>query len=152
MTCPQPIIPQDSERRYNADRRRRPTPMVSCYLFTGRRRANRRQIEQQAGYYVDRHRPGLVLLVIGILLLGALDVCFTYKLLQAGGAELNPMMDFCINLGWGYCAIFKFLLMGTGLFTLLAHQNFLKMWRFIGGVGAFYGLLIIYQIFLLSRI
>ena len=152
MTCSKPAIPKLQEQRYNSDRRRRPTPMISRYLFTGRRRANRRLANQPAGYYVDRPRPELVLLVIAILLLGALDIWFTYKLMQAGGKELNPMMDFCINLGWGYCATFKFLLMGTGLFILLAHQNFLKIWRFIGGVGIFYSLLIIYQIFLLSRI
>jgi hypothetical protein len=144
-----PPIPAD--RRRLKDRRRRPTPMISRYLFIGSRRVNRRWEDRQGGYYVDRPCRELITLALLIILLGVLDAILTLKLLRAGGVELNPLMNLCLSWGWGYCLLLKFALTGLGLFVLVLHQNFFRMQRIVSSVGVFYGLLIIYQAFLLIQ-
>ncbi len=144
--------PAAAESRQPKDRRRRTTPMISSYLFIGSRRANRRLSDPQTNYYVDRPGKKLLISALLIILLGVFDVIFTYKLLIAGGSELNPLISFCLSLGWGYCISFKLMLTIVGLSILLLHQNFFRMQRIMGSVGAFYISLFSYQIFLLSQI
>jgi hypothetical protein len=137
------------EQRLVKDRRRRPTPMISRYLFIGSRRANRRLSDPQTRYYVDRPCLGLILIALAIIVLGGLDAFFTHELLKGSVIEWNPLMNFFLSLGWACCLFFKFVLTVAGLFVLLVHQNFFKMQRIMGSVSFLYILLIAYEVVLL---
>ena len=144
--------PTPADCRRANDRRQRSTPMISRYLFVGRRWANRRQSDPQTEYYVDRPHKWLIVLVLFVVLLGTLDALFTFKLLIEGGTEMIPLINFYLDIGWGYCMFFKFVLTIVGLLVLLLHQNFFRMRRVIISMGIFYALLTAYQAFLLLTI
>ncbi len=154
----EPIRPNSAEslseafwekHRSGKDRRKRPTPMISRYLFVGRRRSNRRRCDREKGYYVDRPRQGLVSLALLIIFSGVLDAYFTYELFGQGAVEANPIINFCLDMGWGYCLAIKFVLTSLALLILVVHQNFFKMERLMGSICFYYALLVLYQVFAL---
>ncbi len=132
-------------KRYIKDRRKRPTPMLSRYTFVGRRRTNRRSTDPQTNYYVDRPKMGLLITALLIIVCGGVDAYFTYRILYLGGAEINPIINYCLGRGWPFCIAVKLLLTGFGLTILVLHQNFYKMHRVVYSVGVFYMLLNTYQ-------
>jgi hypothetical protein len=87
------------ERRLGSDRRRRPTPMLSRYVFRGGRRRAVRRAEEREGSFVDVHGPGTLLVVLAIVALNVLDAWFTLLFLSHGGEELNPFVQAVLDLG-----------------------------------------------------
>jgi hypothetical protein len=116
-----------SDRRAGPDRRARPTPFLSRYWLTGRRKGGRRDSER-ANVYVDRYSRSELALVIGVLVLSMLDMFFTLIHLQAGGTEANPIMAW--TLAWGGEGAFKAVKVATtiiALAVLLIHIRFQRV-------------------------
>jgi hypothetical protein len=82
------------------DRRARPTPMLSRFTLQGRRASLRRIDDRRKGGYVDRYGSGLLLLVLLILTLTSLDVISTALILNAGGREVSPVLNYALG-HWG---------------------------------------------------
>jgi hypothetical protein len=139
----------NSEQRTGPDRRRRPTPWLSRYTFTGRRRAVPRRAGDSTAIYVDRLGGGLSLILASILLFQCLDGGFTLLHLSQGGRELNPLMDYLIQRGsWAFLGI----KLGTaviGLFLLGIHKNFRWVKEGIGVLFLLYAGVIGYHVLLL---
>ncbi len=131
------------------DRRRNPTPCISKYTLVGSRRKNRRLNDKYHNYYVDVVDHKLAKMVVLIFSLSALDALLTLILLSRGASELNPIIEYYLNLGNSYFFLFKLAITGIGLLTLLIHQNFILVKRIIEGICGFYLLLVTYQVTLL---
>lgn len=81
-----------------ADRRVRPTPLLSRHWLRGRRRGARRADEGR-GQYVDRYRPAELALCAWLLVASLADLGLTALHLEAGGAEANPLMAWFLDAG-----------------------------------------------------
>ena len=105
-----------------ADRRVSPTPMVSRYLFIGRRRSGRRDGETER-VYVDRPGPWAVTAFALVTGLSVLDAFLTLDLLSRGGKEANPVMLAALSLGNGPFVFLKtgVTVLGAGFLSL--HKN-----------------------------
>lgn len=136
-----------TEHRSTADRRQRPTPFLSKYMFIGRRRQNRRATDPKLGYYVDRYGLRSILAVAAIFLLCAADGMFTIYHLRRYATEVNPLMNFALSLGTAYFLIFKYGLTIVGIFFLLTHKNFLFARIATIGIIVLYVLLLGYHIY-----
>lgn len=90
----------DGERREVMDRRQRPTPMFSRYVFWGGRRRHVRRIEERDGAFVDIHGPWALLVVLAVVALNLLDAFFTLLFLSHGGTELNPLVQLVLESEW----------------------------------------------------
>ena len=86
-------------RRSRSDRRRRPTPMWSYHSIFGGRRGTVRRADEREGAFVDVHGPRLFLLILAIVALNVLDAWFTLLFLSYGGSELNPAVQFVLDVG-----------------------------------------------------
>jgi hypothetical protein len=139
----------ESQRDRGADRRRRPTPIVSRYILVGRRRGFRRDGEG-LNAYVDRHGWRIAATLVGILVLCVLDALFTLLCIQKGGGELNPLMRRAIEAGVGPFIAIKCGLTIAGIIFLALHKNFRFVRGVIGGVFFFYALLLGYHLYLAS--
>lgn len=93
-----------ADRRGAPDRRRRPTPILSRYLFVGRRRGGRRDGER-LDIYVDRFRWHEWALILGVGGLATADWWWTLQHLERGVPEANPLMAGV--LAWGGTAAFS---------------------------------------------
>jgi hypothetical protein len=104
------------------DRRRRPTPMLSRWLLSGRRRGGRREGERRH-VYVDR--PGFWALAgfFLILTLSILDAAFTLALLRRGATEANPVMQATLHLGDGAFVFIKTVVTAAAAGFLCLHKN-----------------------------
>ncbi len=119
--------PEEANPRLAVDRRARPTPVISRFWLTGRRRGGRRDGESE-NIYVDRYTPFEVSLAIGILILSILDMVFTVMHLNAGGTEANPVMAWMLSAG-GQPLFMAVKIVSTlvGLFVLLIHVRFRRV-------------------------
>ena len=133
------------ERRHAADRRGRPTPMWSRYALAGGRRRTIRRVDERAGAFVDVHGPRLLLLVLAIVALNLLDAWFTLLFLAHGGKELNPLVQFVLDLTphpWPF-VLLKTLGIGAACAFLAVAKNFRSarfgLWFVLAGYGALLG-------------
>ena len=112
----------DDPSRGPPDRRRQPTPMLSRYLFLGRRKGGRRGGETER-IYVDR--PGVsVIAACGLVTaLSILDAFLTLDVLAKGGEEANPLMLAALSLGTGAFVILKTCVTVLGAGFLCLHKN-----------------------------
>ncbi len=114
-------LPHPDRRKQN--RRSKPTsPLTTPSLF-GKRKNIRRDEDLLTQPYVDLYSFSSVLSVLVTLILSVTDAIFTLKLISLGGSELNPFMDFFLQMGPFPFLIVKYLLTGTCLIIFLVHKN-----------------------------
>jgi hypothetical protein len=106
------------------DRRRRPTPMLSRWLFVGRRRAGRREGERLF-VYVDRPGGWVIAAFLVLLGLSILDAAFTLSLLRmgVGAEEANPAMKAALHLGDSPFVLIKTAVTAVAAGFLCLHKN-----------------------------
>lgn len=137
-----------SDRR-GAERRKRPTPILSRYTFFGGRRAGDRRGFGRDGQYVDRYPTGLAVSLVAIGLLCAIDAVFTLLYMQKGGEEANPVMKALIDAtGPRNFLVFKCVVTNLGLVVLCLHKNFRFVRPVIGALLFVYCALFAYHIYL----
>lgn len=107
------------------DRRNKPTPWLSRYsFFGGRRRSGGRRDGEDLNVFVDLYGPRLFLAGMLVLVLNFLDAWFTIVFLSHGGQELNPAMDYVLQIGvWPFVFV-KSLGIGICVVVLTITKNF----------------------------
>jgi hypothetical protein len=139
-----------AERRWQTDRRVRPTTFWSILRVHGRRKQFRRAGEACSAY-VDCPSQGAVGLLFFVLAASALDALCTLLFLQRGGKEANPFMALVLSYGQMPFVGIKMALTGIGAWLLVAHYYFPMAYRgLLGLAGGYIGLLLIHAIILLS--
>lgn len=117
------------DRRNLSDRRARPTPPLSRYIFKGRRRRSRRAGDAGRAY-VDRYEFRYLLIISVILVLCMADAYLTLTLMRFGGRELNPFMLAFMNKNIGLALAAKYLFTVFCMIFFLVHKNF----KFLGRI------------------
>ncbi len=141
-------------RRTKRDRRIKPTAFFSKYSLLGRRKNNRRITDPSQNYYVDRYGDKSIIAFIIILILCMIDAKITILILEAGGREINPIMDWALSLGVTWFQIIKFTITGICLFFLIIHKNFVILGGLINvrtvvtAILILYSALVIYELFI----
>src|SRR5262245_14931609 len=133
-----PLQGQAQGQRRVVDRRQRPTPLFSKYLFVGRRRGGRRAGETDR-IYVDRPGAWLTVAFVLLVVLSLIDAYLTLDVLARGGGEANPVMSAALRLGqFGFVAL-KTLVTILGAGFLVLHKNWrlgrLCLWLALLGYG-----------------
>ena len=123
--------------------------LVSPRRFTGRRSADRRFP------VLDRFESGVGFLAIGLMILSVMDSIFTLTLIANGGTEINPFMNWLLQINVALFVGVKMFLTGVSAMLLVAMSNVLVFKRFrarsvlAGALGLYCGL-IVYELGLLS--
>ncbi len=144
---------KNSQQRTEKDRRKTPTPFFGRNTLRGRRMQARRG-DENSNYYVDRYEYKYLFLILGLVLLSILDAYFTLNILQGGGIELNPLMEFLISRNSKLFLGVKVFLTAFCILFFLIHKNFyifgrLRMSAILNTVFLLYITLIIYEIYLI---
>ncbi|MCA9726483.1 MAG: hypothetical protein KC729_02300 [Candidatus Eisenbacteria bacterium] len=135
--------------RRGPDRRRRPTPLLSRYTFTGRRRHNRRGDDPASGYYVDWVEGNYRSAVIAVGIFIALDALATLEILSRGGSEANPLMARLLGHSVWTFLIVKFAGAFLAIAVLAIHRHFPNIRRLGALLLAAYGSIALYHLLLL---
>lgn len=141
---------ENFDKRILRDRRKQPTPLLSRYIFLGRRGSFRRNTDRERGGYVDRYSSGLFSILILILALNILDAIFTIIVLDHRGWELNPLVRSAIQIYGDKFWIWKFGIVSGSLIVLCLHSKFRRVKTIIMAVCSIYTLVVLYQIFLIT--
>lgn len=135
------------ERRFQKDRRSKPTQLISRYTFIGRRKRARR-VGELDNYYVDKYESHLAILIGLIIVFCVLDVFFSLKIERHGGVEWNYLMSFFMGKNLALSIILKIIITIVCAFFLLIHKNF-KLFRFIKAPFFIYLIFTIYLLLIL---
>ena len=145
-----------AERRQDEDRRRHSLRTLTYCGMRGRGR--RHQVRRSDhSYYLDRYEPRLVMTGLLVLFLSCLDALFTLSLLSKGAYEANHLMAALLELGTHPFVITKVAITAAGVLFLLMHSHF-RILRVTSGkrmlevLAGVYGLLIIWELFLMRTI
>lgn len=147
----------DIDRRTQADRRQEPTSPWRAFPPIGQRMQNRRADEQRRSYFVDRFSSAAFIVVLMLVIASIVDAVLTIQLLEAGGTEINPLMDRLIQHGVLPFFLVKYLLTVSGLPLLLIFKNFrlfgtrLRAGYLIPVAVTMYAVLIGYQLVLVRQ-
>jgi hypothetical protein len=140
---------EERDKRILQDRREGPTPRWSRYTFFGRRRIFRRKSDQEKSGYIDRYSRILFFLMALILGLNILDSLFTMMILDLGGEGFNPFVRSFIELHGDMFWTWRFVIVSVALTVLYLHRGFIIVRRVIICVGLVYGVIVIYQMYLI---
>ncbi len=108
-----------SERRMRLERRHRRLWSIAYGSFNPRRRSIRRTDGHHV-QFVDWHRPHLLGVALGIILLCSIDAFLTLTLISQGASELNPVMAHLLYRDIAIFAVGKMFMTGVGVLTLVA--------------------------------
>jgi hypothetical protein len=114
----------NENRRSLPDRREEPTGPWDALPPAGMRMRARRAEEHARPYFVDRFPPLLLVAIVLLLTASVADAVITIRLVNAGGTEVNPLMDQLMKQGLLPFVVGKFLLTAVGLPLLLIFGNF----------------------------
>ena len=132
-----------------ADRRGRPTPMLSRYSLFGRRKDIRRDEDKGKHIYVDRYSARTLIFILAILLLGIADAILTlYHIENNQAKELNPIMDFFLRISPDIFFNVKYIVTALCLLILCLHKNLPIVRYLLAGVFVVYLIIIINHVYL----
>lgn len=140
---------KESERRVLKNRRIRPTPLLSRFTFSGRRRTFRRKADRQGGGYIDRYSSELFFFLILIAGLNVLDALFTMTILDFGGWEINPVVASVISLYGDKFWVWKFAVVSVSLVLLCLHSKFRVVKAVILGITVIYIGIVLHELALI---
>ncbi len=135
----------DTEQRRKRDRRGQFRPF-NIYAISGRRQGQRRAKEtsfSDSERREDAYPPGLLFVTLAILLLCALDAHNTLTILNLGGTEVNPLMDFLIQTDLHLFVAGKFALTGLGILLFVGYHH-VRLWKLLKVRYILYALLVVY--------
>ena len=153
QAAPAPEVVGPHQRR-GGDRRKRPTPMWSRYVFFGGRRRHIRREEEREGAFVDVHGPGVFVVILAIVGLNLLDAWFTLLFLSHGGKELNPVVQYVLEFEshpWPF-VILKTLGIGAACMFLAMTRNFTAARYGLWTVFLGYSALLSWHLYLLKML
>jgi hypothetical protein len=117
-----PIEAEEDNRRVPVDRRRRQTPMISRFLFRGRRKSGRRPGDEEFSY-VDRPGGWILAAFTALVGLSVLDAWYTLDLLKKGATEANPVMRVALEISDEAFVVIKTVITVVGAGFLSLHKN-----------------------------
>jgi hypothetical protein len=133
------------ERRSLADRRARPTTLVSALRWQGRRKGFRRAGEGHRAY-VDCLAGRIVGLAVLVCVSSVLDALLTLLHLEDGGCEANPLMYMALAHGPTLFIALKLSITCVAAWFLAAHQQFPLAYRVLHGLALGYGVILHYHL------
>jgi hypothetical protein len=113
-------------KRLSVDRRMRKIPPLKYLLFGGRRTGARRQRDKKGLVWGDTYDPKILIIILSIITLSLVDGFFTLFLIGHGASEVNPIMNYFLDLNpWAFMfAKFVFTCSGLICMLVLSHTDF----------------------------
>ena len=118
-----------TDRRNQRSERRVSNHKTAVQAIYRRRRKNVRRVSDSiSGVYVDTHERHLWYISTGLMLLCVLDAFFTTILITYGSEELNPLLDYLLQIDMSLFLAAKFLVTGLCISFLVLHKHH-RLWN-----------------------
>jgi len=141
-------------RRQSGERRSYSLKTLSCCLVSPRRFNGRRSSDRRFPV-LDQFENSIGFFAVGLMVLSVMDSIFTLTLIANGGTEVNPFMNWLLQIDVLVFVSVKMLLTGLAAVLLVAMSNVMLFKRFRArsilavALGLYCGL-IVYELGLLS--
>ena len=147
----------DDCRRQRAERRINKRKAALNAVYRKRRRSIRRDTDSLNGIYVDAHEPQIGVLSTGLMLLCVFDAFFTTILISHGSEELNPILNFLLQIDLSLFLAVKFFITGACITFLVMHKhhrllNIVSCYHLLVASVVIYSLLIFYELSMLRML
>lgn len=140
-----------NEARDQVDRRHNYFRSFLYSFFMRRRKIMRRSTDTPTNVYVDVHDSSTVFLFTVVIIFCVTDAMLTLFILDNGGKEINPFMNYLLSKDVMMFFWIKFTLTSLGMLFLVSHKYFV-FYRFFRGfhliktIFALYLTLIVYEV------
>jgi len=136
------------DKRYGADRRGKPTPLLSRYAITGgRRKAARRKHDARKHIFVDVYDTRLFVAIFALLVMNVLDGFLTLLLIEGNiVSEANPFMAFWLDYGHAPFFWIKYTIMAVSALIFCVFKNFIFSNVALGGSILIYASVLVYEL------
>lgn len=114
-------------------------------LYRNRRASIRRSTDIATNVYFDKHEPWFAYLALGIILMSIADAYFTLYILERGGEELGPFVNYLIQQSEILFFVIKHFITAIAVLFVLMHKNFI-IFKYFSGYHGLYLMLISYVI------
>lgn len=147
----------ESNKRSGKDRRKLAIFNMRMLAGNGNRRIIRRQEDKGRLFFVDHYSPMLFVTIIAVLFLCVLDALLTLYLLNHGAYEINPIMEYLLNIGPYAFYIAKYALTIISAFGLLllrgvVIQKFnITVQALLYFVAGIYLIVVVWELYLFSK-
>lgn len=120
-------------------------------VYRRRRKSIRRASDNLNNIYIDTHEPRLLVLSTALMLLCVLDAFFTTILLNHGSEELNPILEYLLQIDLSLFLAAKFVVTGLCIGFLVLHKhhrllNTISCYHLLIGSVVIYALLVCYEL------
>ena len=144
-------------RRQRVERRVNNRKAALHAVYSKRRRSIRRDTDSFNGSYVDAHEPQIGVLSAGLMLLCVFDAFFTTILIRHGSEELNPILNYLLQIDLSLFLAAKFFITGASITFLVMHKhhrllNIVSCYHLLIASVVIYTLLIFYELSMLSML
>lgn len=114
---------EDINRRSGRDRRIGNLPSIKSLRYH-RRKGIRREEDTHRFIYFDQYSVKIFVTIVAILFLSIIDALLTLFLIDHGASEMNPIMDYYLQLGPFAFIFAKYLFTSFSLIILLVFGNY----------------------------
>ncbi|WP_455376684.1 DUF5658 family protein [Kaarinaea lacus] len=126
-------------------------------VYRKRRKSVRRANDSLSNMYVDTHEPQIWYLSTGLMLLCVFDAFFTTILIRHGSEELNPILNYLLQIDLTLFLAAKFFLTGLSITFLVMHKhhrllNTVSCYHLLIASVVIYMLLIFYELSMLRML
>lgn len=151
------VVKELSESRQGIERRKRIFRSFIYSFFRRRRQHVRRDEESFHNTYVDIHEPRIFIIFSLTVLLSAIDAMLTLFIISNGGEEINPVMQYLLEIDITTFFWAKFFMTSFGMLFLVSHKHFLiyqtlRGYHLLYAIFGTYFVLINYELYLISQI
>jgi hypothetical protein len=141
---------ESKERRLGKDRRAQQKRPALRYLLMGRRGGPRREEDPATGFYAEVYGTKILIASFALLLLSTIDALFTLFHIGRGAKEVNPTMDFLLQMGTDEFFYTKYTITCLGVLFLCMHKNFPYVKQTLIVLILVYMMVITWHLYLLS--
>jgi len=139
---------EKTDIRIVPDRRKRPTPFICRFTFSGgRRKTVRRESDKKKHILVDSYSTYLLITILFLLILNLFDSYFTLTLISGDIAvEANPIMALYLEFDDVSFVALKFLITAVSLFGFCLCRNFSISKVFLAAAIVIYLFIVLYEL------
>jgi len=150
------VLSADQHPRLQSDRREKYFKSFLYSFFMRRRKNQRRQADQVANTFVDTHELRLAVVFIITLFFCIADALLTLYIIEKGGEEINPFMQFLMDKDVMLFFWAKFAITSFGMLFLISHKHFtfcrvINGYHMLYAIAAMYMILVNYEVIIITQ-
>jgi hypothetical protein len=127
-------------------------------MIAGQRSNVRRRQDHGKLFFLDRYETTILVGIVAVLILSLTDALLTLLLIEYGAVEINPLMDFYLQISPQVFILVKYLLTSLSVFILAVFSHLIlgrlniRVHSLLSLIAGAFLSVIVWQVYLISKV